>query len=180
MSETIPTGTWVIDPSHSDVTFSVRHLMISKVKGNFGAFNGTITTGDTIAGSQVDAKIDVTTIDTKDEGRNGHLRSPDFFAVDEHPEITFVSTSVEPGKHDKFQLHGDLTIRGTTKPVVLDVELGGVAKDGYGQTKLAAEASTTISRGDFGLTWNSALESGGVLVSDEVAIQLDVQAVLQA
>ena len=175
-----PAGTWDIDPAHSSVSFSVRHLMISKVKGEFGAFTGTIVTTGNPEETTVDATIDVTSISTKESGRDAHLNSVDFFDSEHFPNITFVSSSLEStGKEDKYILRGDLTIRGTTKPVVLDFEFGGIVVDGYGQTKAAASAETKISRGDFGLTWNSTLETGGVVVSDEVSIQLDIQAVLR-
>jgi len=177
---TTQNGTWVIDPSHSDVTFSVRHLMISKVRGSFGKLSGEIKTDGELETVEITATLDAASITTNDEGRDGHLRSADFFDVETFPEITFKSTGlVATKKSDKFLVNGELTIKGVTKPVTLDLELGGVAVDGYGQTKAAASADTVISRGDFGLTWNSTLETGGVLVGDEITIQLDIQAVLQ-
>jgi polyisoprenoid-binding protein YceI len=177
----IPAGTWVIDPTHSDVSFVVRHLMISKVRGSFGAFSGELISGTEITDSKLTAKIDVSTITTNEEGRDGHLRSPEFFDTEKYPEISFVSTSVESGKRsDEFLIHGDLTIRDITKPITFAADFGGVAVDGYGQTKVAGELTTTINRTEFGLTWNSTLETGGVLVSEDVKISVDVQAVLQS
>lgn len=176
--ETIPTGTWTVDPAHSSVSFSVKHLMVSKVRGVFGKLNGTakVEPGGVV---NITATVDATSIDTKAPDRDAHLRGEDFFDTKNHPELTFVSTTVEPGKtDDTVLLHGNLTIRGVTKPVVFTVEIGGVAKDPYGNVKGAAEATTTISRSEFGLTWNTALESGGVLVGDEVKIVIEAQATL--
>jgi polyisoprenoid-binding protein YceI len=177
----IPAGTWVIDPSHSTVSFTVRHLMISKVRGTFGAFTGELVTGDSVADSKLAAKIDASSVSTNDDNRDGHLKSEDFFHTEKFPEIDFKSTSVEAQKSDdEFLIHGEMTIRGVAKPVTFKVEVGGVAVDGYGQTKVAAEATTTINRTDFGLNWNSGLETGGVLVSEEVKIAVDAQAILQS
>lgn len=182
MSEqTLPTGTWTIDGTHSEIEFSVKHLMISKVKGKFTNFTGTITTvADNLDGLKVVGSADTHTIDTNDENRDNHLRSADFFDAETFPTIDFTSTGIKNVKKDKWELSGDLTLHGVTKPVTFDLEFGGLVVDGYGQTKIAAEASTKISRGAFGLTWNTALETGGVLVSDDVVLTVDVQAVLQA
>lgn len=177
---TIPSGKWVIDPSHSSVDFTVRHLMISKVKGSFGTFTGTATTDGDVTESTLEATIDVTSINTNDSGRDNHLRSAEFFDVENYPTMTFISTSVESTKHDDvFLIHGNLTIKGVTKSATFHAEIGGVTVDPYGQTKAAAEATTKINRSDFGLSWNAALETGGVLVSEEVSISLDIQATLQ-
>jgi polyisoprenoid-binding protein YceI len=173
-------GTWAIDPSHSDVGFSVRHMMISKVRGSFGAVSGTIVTDGNPADTKIDVSIDVTSVDTRDENRDNHLRSGDFFDVATFPTMAFKSTSVkELKKEDVYEVEGDLTIKDVTRPVTLKVEFGGVNTDPYGNTKGAASISTSIKRTDFGLTWNVALETGGVLVSDEVKIEIDLQAALQ-
>jgi len=178
--KTVPSGTWIIDPTHSEVTFSVRHLMISKVKGSFNTFEGKIVTNGTPEETKVEGKIDTASVDTNDKNRDGHLASPEFFDVEQFPEMSFVSTKVETKGKEDYVLVGELTIKGVTKEVKLDVEFGGIAVDPYGQTKAAASAKTKISRSDFGLTWNVALESGGVLVGDDITINLDIQAALQA
>jgi polyisoprenoid-binding protein YceI len=179
MNNSIPFGTWTVDASHSTVTFTVRHLMISKVRGSFGAFTGTLVTSEDITDSKLNASINTTSITTNDENRDNHLRSADFFDVDNFPEITFVSREITATKDgDVFTITGDLTIKDVTRPVTFTAEIGGVQVDGYGQTKIAAELTTTINRTDFGLTWNTALETGGVLVSEEVTINVDTQAVL--
>jgi polyisoprenoid-binding protein YceI len=172
-------GKWVIDPSHSAVTFSVRHLMISKVKGSFGAFKGEADLRENLADSTIAGIVDVTTINTKDEARDGHLRSADFFDVENYPTMSFITTKWEglEDSHD-FTLTGELTIKDVTRPVTFKGEFGGVQPDGYGNTKAGLELTTKINRTDFGLTWNSALETGGVLVGEEVTIVIDAQAVL--
>lgn len=174
-----PAGTWIIDPSHSEIAFSVKHLMISKVKGNFTKFEGKIVTGGTPEDTSIEGVIDAASITTNDEGRDAHLRSADFFDVENYPTINFKSTNVTSVKGDKYVLEGEITIHGITKPIQLDVEFGGVAKDPFGNTKAAASATGKISRSDFGLTWNAALETGGVLVGDEITLLLEAQAVLQ-
>ena len=171
-------GTWKIDPTHSDLSFSVRHLAISKVKGVFKTWDATVITGDTIADTQIEASIDVASVDTGQEARDQHLQSSDFFLVEEHPQMTFKSTSVT-ADGDDFTIEGDLTLRGVTKPVTLKGELGGVITDGYGQTKAGATATTKINHKDFGVNWNAALEAGGFTLGDEVTISVDIQVVLQ-
>lgn len=172
-------GTWTVDPSHSEVSFSVRHLLISKVKGHFKTFDATFVTGENPLDTKVTATADVASIDTKDENRDGHLRTNDFFDAPTHPQLTFVSTGVrEVG--DDWKVDGDLTIKGVTKPVTFDFEFGGFGQDAYGNYKAGFEATTKINRNDFGVSWNAPLETGGVLVGDEVTITLDIQAALQA
>jgi polyisoprenoid-binding protein YceI len=176
----IPTGTWIIDGTHSTVGFTVRHLMISKVRGAFGAFTGTAVVADDFADTRIEGSVDVSTVSTNEENRDNHLRSADFFDVEKYPEMKFTTTYIETTKdEDEFLLHGELTIRDVTKPATFKAEFGGVTVDGYGQTKAALEANTTINRTEFGLTWNSTLETGGVLVSEEVKISIEAQAVLQ-
>ena len=175
---TIPAGTWTIDPSHSEVGFSVRHLMVSKVKGNFETFAGTITVGDDPLDSSVTADVDLSSINTRDAGRDEHLKSADFFEVATYPELTFRSTSVaQTGRG--FAVTGDLTIKGTTKSVVLDLDFNGVGNDPWGGTRAGFSASTEISRKDFGVDFNIPLDGGGVVVGDAVKVILEVEAVLQ-
>jgi polyisoprenoid-binding protein YceI len=171
-------GTWVLDPSHSEVTFSVRHMMISKVRGTFGMKSATLIAPENPLDAKVEASVDVASVDTKDEGRDNHLRSADFFDAENHPTMEFRSTGarVEGGE---FLIDGDLTIRGITKPVTFDFEFGGFGTDPWGNYKAGATAKTVVNREDFGLTWNAALETGGVLVGKDVTITLDLQGALQ-
>jgi len=171
-------GTWRLDPTHSEITFSVRHLAISKVRGTFESFDATIVTAENPTDSTIEATIDVASINTKQKDRDAHLRTSDFFLVDEYPTATFRSTSFS-GTPDDFQVTGDLTLRGVTKSVVLTGEFGGIVTDGYGQTKAGATARTKINRQDFGVSWNAALEAGGFTLGDEVTIDFDLQVVLQ-
>jgi polyisoprenoid-binding protein YceI len=183
MTTALPTpltgGTWTIDAAHSDVAFTVRHAGIAKVRGRATGFAGQITVGDDIEDSAVAVTIDATTVSTGDEARDTHLRTADFFEVDTYPEWTFTSTSVTPAGDD-FVIAGDLTLHGVTRPVQLTAEFNGGAGDPMGQTRAGFSASTQISRKDFGLTWNAALETGGLLVSDNVKIELEVSAILAA
>lgn len=172
-------GRYTVDVSHSTVGFEARHLVFAKVRGRFGDFNADIVIGDTPATSSVSASIAVKSIDTGDPARDGHLLSPDFFAVDEHPTIDFRSTAVRPGKGGAYVLDGELTVNGVTKPVALNLEYLGSATDPWGNDKAVFEASTEVDREAFGLTWNQALETGGVLVGKVVKIQLDIEAVRQ-
>lgn len=172
-------GTWVLDPSHSEVTFAVRHMMISKVRGVFGLKSATIEAPANPLEAKVTASVDVASIDTKDEGRDAHLRSADFFDVEQFPTIEFASTGVRAEGGD-FLVDGDLTLHGVTKPVTFEVEFGGFGVDPWGNYKAGATAKTVVNREDFGLTWNAALETGGVLVGKDVTITLDLQGSLQA
>lgn len=172
-------GTWVIDPSHSEVSFSVRHLLISKVKGKFEKFDATFVTGENPLDSSVTASAEVASVNTNDENRDGHLRTNDFFDAPAHPQLTFVSTGVRQSGDD-FLVDGDLTIKGVTKPVTFNFEFGGFGADLYGNYKAGATATTKVNRNDFGVSWNAPLEAGGVLVGDEVTITIDLQASLQA
>jgi polyisoprenoid-binding protein YceI len=171
------TTTWTIDASHTSVEFSVKHMMFSNAKGRFSDVSGTITVdNEAIENSSVSVEIATASIDTRDEKRDGHLRSADFFDVENYPTITFTSTKVEPARGNDLKVTGDLTIRGVTMPVTLDVEINGEGVNPWGQRVMAATATTRISRKDFGLTWNAALESGGVLVGDDVKITIDLEA----
>jgi polyisoprenoid-binding protein YceI len=172
-------GIWDFDPVHSDLSFSVRHMMVSKVKGRFGQFAGTITTADNVTGSQVTATVDASSIDTRSEQRDGHIRSADFFEVEKYPEWTFVSTGIEPSGDD-YTLHGDLTIKGVTKPVALHLEVGGFGPDVYGGTRAGFTATTSINRRDFGVDFSAPMEAGGVMVGDKIEVTLEIEAVLRA
>ncbi len=172
--------TWNLDTDHSLVEFSVRHLGISTVKGRFKTFAGQATTDANGTLSAFSADINVASIDTGSEQRDGHLRSGDFFETEQFPAMRFESTVITPLGGRAYTAEGQLTIRSVTRPVTLTVELGEPAKDPWGNTKLAAEARGKLIRSDFGLTWNAALETGGVLVSDEVKLSFDVQAALAA
>ena len=172
---------WDIDGGHSSAQFSVRHLMVSNVRGEFGKVTGTVKLDDKdITKSVVEATIDVGSINTRDEKRDGHLKSPDFFDVAKFPTITFKSKKVA-GKAGKLKVTGDLTIHGVTKEVVLDVEgPAKEAKDPWGNVKSGAAAFIKINRKDFGLGWNKALETGGVVVGEEVSITLDIELLKKA
>ncbi|HWJ40034.1 MAG TPA: YceI family protein [Candidatus Limnocylindrales bacterium] len=171
--------TWQIDPAHTNVEFSVRHMMISNVKGQFQKTSGTVdVNGKDPTSAKIDATIDATSINTRVDKRDAHLKSPAFLDVDKFPTITFKSTKVEADGTGKWKVTGDLTLHGVTKPVVLDVESTGTpVTDPMGNTRTGASATTKISRKDFGLTWNQPLETGGVMVGDEVAISVDVEAI---
>ena len=168
---------WDIDPVHSEVGFKVKHLMVSNVRGRFTKFAGHLTLNDKdVTKSKVDVSIDIGSIDTGNEKRDGHLKSPDFFAAAKHPKMTFKSTKVSSAGAGKLKVDGTLTIRGTTKPVVLLVEgPTDAVKDPWGNVKRGVSATTTISRKAFGLKWNKLTEAGGVVVGDEVTIALEIE-----
>ncbi len=169
------TSTWTIDPAHTAVEFSVRHLMITTVKGRFGTVSGTLVLDEaSIERSKVEVEIDVNSIDTREDKRDAHLRSADFFDVENHPKLTFVSRRVERSG-DGLKMTGDLTIRGTTKEITLDVEDLGRARDPWGGDRAAFTATGKLNRNEYGLKWNQALETGGVMVSDEVKLTIDAQ-----
>jgi polyisoprenoid-binding protein YceI len=172
-------GTYVIDGSHTTVGFVARHLMISKVRGRFTGFSGEFQVAEVPEESSVKVSIDSGSVTTGDDGRDEHLRSPDFFNVVEYPEIAFHSTGVSQGKGDKWLVHGELSVRDITKPVVLDVEFEGAGTTPWGDTRLGFTAATEVDREEWGLTWNQALETGGVLVGKKIRIELDVQAIRQ-
>ncbi|HEV7950850.1 MAG TPA: YceI family protein, partial [Glaciihabitans sp.] len=172
-------GTWTLDPTHSAITFSVRHLAISKVRGTFENFDLTVVTAEDPKDSSVEATIEIASVNTNQKDRDNHLRTSDFFLADEFPTMTFKSTSFDVKNAEDFTVTGDLTLRGVTKQVVLTGEFGGIIVDGYGQTKAAASATTKINRLDYGVNWNAALEAGGFTLGDDVTINLDIQVVLQ-
>jgi polyisoprenoid-binding protein YceI len=169
-------GTWKIDPAHSEVAFIVRHLAVSKVRGKFVTFEGTITVGEDHASSSVSAKIDTTSVDTGEPNRDTHLKSPDFFDTESHNHITFESTSVTSHGSD-YKVEGNLTVHGTTKPVTLDLEFNGVSPDPWGGTRAGFSATTEISRKDYGVDFNIPLDGGGVVVGDKIKIELEIEAV---
>ncbi len=172
---------WNIDTSHSAIHFSVRHMVVSKTRGRFTKFSGQIAFDpDDPAKSSVQVTIEPASLDTADAQRDAHLRSADFFDVDKYPQAAFKSTKVIDLGGDKYQVEGDLTIRGVTRPVVLEAVFEGSAKDPWGGERAGFAAVTSLDRSDFGLTWNKALETGGVLVGDKVELTLEVEAVKQA
>jgi polyisoprenoid-binding protein YceI len=174
------TTTWTVDPAHVEVGFSVRHLMISTVRGRFGTVSGTVIMDEANPeNSKVDVTVDVNSIDTRQEGRDNHLRSADFFDVANHPEMRFVSKKIVGDPSDEFKIVGDLTIRGTTHEVTLDASMQGRGMDPWGNERAGFEAKGKINRADFGLAWNAALETGGVVVGDEVKISIDVELIKQ-
>lgn len=179
MSTTIQTAartTWKIDPVHSHIEFSVKHLMITTVKGRFTGVDGTVSIDqDDLSKSDVEVRIDASTIDTREPQRDAHLRSADFLDADKFPALTFTSTRVSEHKGSRFTLAGKLTIRGVTRDVVLNVTDEGRGRDPWGGERAGFSAVTKINRKDFGLTWNQQLETGGVLVGDEVTIHLELQ-----
>ena len=171
-------GTWTLDPAHSEVSFSVRHLAISKVRGTFEKFEVTVVTAENPEDSRLTASIDVASVNTNQAQRDEHLRTSDFFAIDEFPTMTFVSTGLRHDGED-FYLDGDLTLRGVTKPISIKGEFGGIITDGYGQTKAGASGTVKLNRKDFGVNWNAAIEGGGLTLGDEVTVTIEGQVVLQ-
>lgn len=176
------TTNWVLDPSHSEVIFKVKHLMITNVQGSFKKFGASISSADnTFKGAEVSFHLDTESVDTNDANRDGHLKSPDFFDSENHKQITFTTTiDRELQAGDTFDIDGHLTIKGLSHPVKLNVEFGGFEKDPWGNDKVGFSISSKISREKWGLVWNAPLASGGLLVSDEVRIACEVQFVKQA
>jgi polyisoprenoid-binding protein YceI len=172
---------WEFDLVHSSIGFWVRHMMVTKVHGRFAKWNGKLEFDEQApAASRVELQIEAASIDTQEPQRDGHLRSADFLDAEKFPSLTFKSTSVEPAGEGNFRVKGDLTIRGTRRPVVLEVEYGGRVQDPAGGQRVGFSARTSLSRKDFGLNWNQALEAGGVLVGDKVEVLLEVEAVRKA
>lgn len=181
MSQTpaYPAGTYDIDPAHTTVGFTVRHMMIAKVRGHFSVTSGAVRIDDDPTKSSVTVTIDAGSLDTRDPNRDGHVKSPDFLDVEKFPTIEYASTSVRQDGSG-WKVDGTLTVHGVSKPVTLDLEPTGTGKDPWGGTRGGFEASTEISRADFGLEWNQALETGGVLIGDKVKVEIEVEAVQQA
>lgn len=173
------TTKWTVDPTHSEVGFKVKHMMFTNVSGRFGTFNGSAETeGDSFENAKIDFEADVTSIDTNNADRDNHLRSGDFFDAEQFPKLTFSATEMKKDGDD-YKISGDLTLHGVTKPVTLNVEYGGIAKDPWGNEKAGFSINGKLNRKDFGLTWNAALETGGVLVSEEVKLNIELQLVKQ-
>jgi polyisoprenoid-binding protein YceI len=170
-------GKWTIDPVHSEVGFSVRHMMVSKVRGKFTSFSGEIVTGEKPAGSSATAEIDLASIHTGADQRDEHIRSADFFEVEKYPKMTYRSTGVRVDGDD-FILDGELTLKGVTKNVPLRLELNGFGPDAYGGTRAGFTATAEINRREFGVNFSAALQNGGAVVSDKVTIHLEIEAVL--
>ena len=170
-------GTWKIDPAHSEIGFTVRHL-VSKVRGKFTEFDGTVVSDGEVETARVTGSVQAASITTGAGQRDDHLRTSDFFEVEAHPELTFASTGVTAGD-DGYELAGDLTIKGVTRPVVFAVDFGGIAKDAYGHTVAGIDATVKIKREDFGWAWNAAVETGGMLVGSDVTIHIAAEFQLQ-
>jgi polyisoprenoid-binding protein YceI len=170
----IPAGTYRIDPDHSSVEFVVRHLVAAKVRGRFDVFEGSVVVNPAVAASLIDVRIDMNSVNTRNADRDAHIKSADFFGAEDFPVATFVSTSLSP---ESGQLVGALTIRGVTQSVALDVEFQGAVVDPYGNNRIVFSARTEIDREAFGLTWNQALETGGVLVGKTAQIEIEIEAI---
>lgn len=171
---------WNLDPAHSEVTFKVKHMMITNVSGSFENFSvDAATEGNDFTTAKINFTADLSSINTGNKDRDNHLRSADFFNAEAHPQIKFVSTKVEKKDDENFILHGNLTIRDVSKPARFDVEFGGIGKDPWGNEKAGFTITGKINRTDFGLNWNAALETGGVLVGEEVKLQAEIQVIRQ-
>lgn len=170
-------GVYALDPSHSEVGFVARHLVVAKVRGRFSAFSGTIEIAEQPTDSSVEVEVDVASIDTRDATRDEHLRSADFFDVARYPSMTFRSTGVRPGEDGRWLVDGDLTIRGVTRPITLETTFEGAARDPWGGERIAFSARAEVDREEWGLTWNQALEAGGVLVGRTVVLEIEAEAI---
>ncbi len=172
------TGTYAIDPVHSRIGFAVRHAMVSKIRGSFDEFDGSgFFDADVPSNSRLQLTIKVDSIDTRNPDRDAHLRTNDFFDMENYPEITFTSTSVEATGDDEFLVTGDLTVRGVTKPVTIDFEHTGAATDPFGNKRVGFEGKTEVNRKDWGINWNATLDAGGVMIGDKVTLEFDVEAI---
>lgn len=170
------TTKWSLDPMHSEINFKVKHMMIANVSGSFNKFNASAETeGNDFTKAKINFNAEVNSIDTNNEQRDGHLRSPEFFDAEKFPHIKFESTSVEKKNEEEYALNGNLTVKDVTKPVSLQMNFGGIGKDPYGNTKAGFTVEGKINRKDFGLSWNAPLETGGVLVGEELKIQSEIQ-----
>ena len=178
--ETMVKTKWKIDPVHSEIHFKVRHLVIATVTGSFGIFEGSAhSSSDDFSEAEIEFSADVDSINTNQADRDAHLKSPDFFDAAKYPKITFKSTEFKKKSDDTFTLTGDLTIKGTTRPITLDAEMGGTVKDPYGNIKAGFEITGKLNRKEFGLTWNALTETGNVVVADEIKININVELVKQ-
>jgi len=175
------TGEYTLDPSHSRIGFIARHAMVTKVRGSFNAFTGSVTIdGTDPSKSSATVTIDASSIDTRNADRDGHLRSNDFLDLETYPEITFVSTSISQSGDDSFDVTGNLTIKGVTREITVPFSFEGTATDPFGNSRVGFEGSTTINRKDYGVTWNTVLETGGVLVSDKITLEFEISAIKNA
>ena len=175
------TGTWTLDNTHTRLGFVTRHAMITKVRGSFNDFTGTVTVpAEGIQSASAEVTINASSIDTRNADRDGHLKSNDFFDMENHPQITFKSTKIEGNGSGGVDVTGDLTIKGTTKSITIPFEFEGTATDPFGNQRAGFEGTTTIKRSDFDLTWNATLETGGVLVSEKVTLEIEVSAIKNA
>ena len=172
---TLPAGTFNIDPSHSRVGFSARHAMVTKVRGSFNDYTGAAVVAAGVA--SINIEINVASVDTRSADRDGHLQSADFFDVANFPKITFVSTSVKDSGSDKLSVEGNLTIKDVTKPISIEFEYSGTATDPFGNARFGFEGAAEINRKDFGLTWNAALETGGILVSENIKLEFEISTI---
>ncbi|MEI7778265.1 MAG: YceI family protein [Actinomycetes bacterium] len=171
------TGTWVIDQAHTTIGFSARHAVVAKTRGKFSGFSGTLVLdAENVAGSKIDVTIQAASFDSGNADRDAHIKSADFLDAETYPTLTFVSTGLRHKGGNEFEVEGDLSIHGVTKSVTIAAEFTGNATDPYGNQKIGFEGKASISRKDFGLTWNVVLEAGGVMVSDHITIELDVEA----
>ena len=173
-------GTYTLDVSHTDLGFTVRHMAVSKVRGSFSKFEGTLELAERPEDSKVSVTIEAGSVETRDENRDNHLRTNDFFDVENHPTWTFVSTAIRPVTASAWKVDGDLTIRGVTRSVTLDTTLEGVVKDPYGMHRVGFSATTTINREDFGVAFGAVMEAGGLVVAKRVDIEIEAEATLQA
>jgi polyisoprenoid-binding protein YceI len=173
--------TYNIDAAHSEITFKIKHLMITNVNGRFTKFEGKmVTENDSFENADIDFEADIDSINTNNEQRDGHLRTGDFFDAAQYPKLTFKSTSFEKQSDEIYKLNGNLTLHGVTKPITMSAEFGGASTDFYGNAKIGFELTGSLKRKDYGLEWNAALETGGVALSDEVKLMLDIQMIKQA
>jgi polyisoprenoid-binding protein YceI len=176
----VPTGTWKIDPGHSNVEFSVKHLGIATVRGRFHEFEGALEIGEDLASARAYGTVQTASVYTNEEQRDNHLRSEDFFHAEAHPELSFESTAIRQVDDDAFEIEGELTMRGITRPITLKAEVQGIESDPWGNERVGLEVTGRLNRGDWGMTFNQALGSGNVLVSDRVKLSLDISAIKQA
>ncbi|HLM08355.1 MAG TPA: YceI family protein [Thermoleophilaceae bacterium] len=175
----VPTGSYTVDPIHSRVEFAVKHLGIATVKGTFGGFEGSLDLGEDLASVRASGTVEVASIDTGEPNRDAHLRSPDFFDADNHPQIRFESKQVRPSGDGEFEIVGELTMRGVTREIALQAEITGIGEDAYGGERVGLEVRGQLNRGDWGLKWNQVLGSGNLVVSEKVKLELDISAVRQ-
>ena len=176
----VPTGTWEVDPAHSRVEFQVKHLGIATVRGHFAKFGGTLELDEDLASSRAYGSVEAASVNTNDDGRDAHLRSADFFDVAQYPQISFASKAIVPTGDDTFQVTGDLSLHGVTHEVTLDAKITGTEEDPWGNERVGLEVSGELVRGDYGITFNQALGSGNVMVSDKVKLPLGIPAVKKA